>query len=430
MSDDDFTSGTGMSAQHAVYPRKSFKVAPTDGNEKFNAIRIPLIPQACWRLNDPAFDFDSSFVLPVFQGEIARLATLVQATPGCLTALFGHADPAGPADPAASDALNKTLSDRRAIAIYALLTRQPPLWENLYSPALVGDAWGIRATQRMLQTLTHPVFDADGNAVPPDEPYYGGAVDGKYGPETQGAVKQFQSDNGLVVDGSSGPDTRKVLFAKYMDALCTSTANAPPFQMQPADFLGGAGAGPGDLPKQSLQGCSRFNPVVLLSNDAMNGNKEARNAADAPNRRVLMFLFPPGTKVNPAAAWPCPAVNAPADGCKAAFWPDGDARRQNGDERRDYKTTRDTMACRFYDRFARRSPCEGSSYKLFRFGLLVDRDPWIGEGTLRLLRSDGSLAQAFRVRDGVASGSYRLFQFRIKEGTQYSAVLAGDGGSP
>ena len=143
MSDDDFTSGTGMSAQHAVYPRASFKVAPTDDGQKFNAIRIPLIPQACWRLNDPAFDFDSSFVLPTFQGEIARLAALLQANPGCPTAIFGHADPAGPADPAASDALNKTLSDRRAIAIYALLTRQPSMWEDLYSPAVDGDAWGL-----------------------------------------------------------------------------------------------------------------------------------------------------------------------------------------------------------------------------------------------------------------------------------------------
>ena len=264
MSDEDFTSGTGMSAQHAVYPRGSFKVAPTDGNEKFNAIRIPLIPQACWRLNDPAFDFDSSFVLPAFQAEIARLVALVQANPGYPAALFGHADPAGPAAPAASDALNKTLSDRRAIAIYALLTRQPPLWETLYSPALVGDGWGIRAIQRMLQMLTHSVVDADGSPVPPDEPYYGGAVDGKFGPETQGAVKQFQSDHGLAVDGSPGPDTRKVLFGKYMDALCTPAEGvaqgAAPFQMQPTDFLGGDGAGPGDLPKQSLQGCSRFNP--------------------------------------------------------------------------------------------------------------------------------------------------------------------------
>jgi hypothetical protein len=39
------------------------------------------------------------------------------------------------------------------------------------------------------------------------------------------------------------------------------------------------------------------------------------------------------------------------------------------------------------------------------------------------------VAQAVRVGDGTPSGSYRLFDFRIKEGTQYSAVLVGDGGT-
>ena len=244
----------------------------------------------------------------------------------------------------------------------------------------------------MLQTLAHPVYDADGNRVPPDEPYYAGDADGEYGPETQGAVKQFQGDNGLAVDGDAGHDTRNLLFGKYMDALCTpapaqdappasspsppASSNAPPaaqpaatpFPMQPTDFLGGAGAGPGDLPTQSLQGCSRFNPVVLLSNDDMNGDGDARNTADAPNRRVLMFLFPKGTTVNPAAAWPCPAVNAPPDGCKVAFWTDGDAQRQPGSELKLYRNTHDTMACRFYDRFARRSPCERHSvdHRVFR----------------------------------------------------------------
>jgi outer membrane protein OmpA-like peptidoglycan-associated protein len=369
MSDDEITSGTAMAAQHTVFPRASLKVAPTD-TTNFNAIRIPLIPVACWRLNDPGFAFDSSFVAPTFQGEIAQLAALVQANPGCPAALFGHADPAG------SDDVNKTISDRRAIATYALLTRQPPLWEYLYSNPVDGDTWGTRAIQVILQMLTHPVFDADGNRVPPDASYYGGDIDGKYGPETQGAVKQFQSDAGLAVDGDAGPQTRKVLFGAYMDMLCTSPAsNAPPasdpngappsqptetpFQMQPSDFLGGASAGPGDLPKMSLQGCSRFNPVVLLTTEEMDGDdQDTRNADDAPNRRVLMLLFPQGTKGD-ASFWPCPQVKDSADGCRAAFWSDGDSRRQSGDTRREYKTRRDTMACRFYDRFARRSPCEG-----------------------------------------------------------------------
>jgi hypothetical protein len=112
----------------------------------------------------------------------------------------------------------------------------------------------------------------------------------------------------------------------------------------------------------SLQGCSEFNPVVLLPASEMGaaGDTSQRNAADAPNRRVVMFFFKAGTTVE-AAVWPCPKVKEPLAACKAAFWPDGNTRRQNGPALREYKVSRDTMACRFYDRFARRSPCEGGA---------------------------------------------------------------------
>jgi len=109
----------------------------------------------------------------------------------------------------------------------------------------------------------------------------------------------------------------------------------------------------------ALQGCSRFNPVKLLPISVMNGDdQDARNAADAPNRRVIMFFFRKGVKIT-KADWPCPPVKESTRACKAQFWHDGDQRRQNGDVERKYLDTHDTMACRFYDRFARRSPCEG-----------------------------------------------------------------------
>jgi hypothetical protein len=354
-----------LAAQHAMRP-SSLYVAPTEGSTAFNVIRIPLLPSACWRLADPAFAFDSSFVSPSFNGEIAKLAALVQANAGCPAAIFAHADPVG------SDDVNKTIGDRRAIAIYALLTRQPALWEDLYSGPIDGDAWGKRALQTMLQTVVGRATDDNGNALPAGSPYYAGAIDGQDGPATTGAVKQFQTDSGLAVDGDAGPNTRKVLFGAYMDALCTpagagSSGDAPasspsggaaPFQMKAKDFLGGEGAAAGDLPKMSLQGCSRFNPIVLLTRDEMASSDTAlRNAHNAPNRRVVLFLFPAGTKLDPSK-WPCPKVKDSPDACKSVFWSDGEQRRQNGTEARLYRATRNTMACRFYDRFARRSPCE------------------------------------------------------------------------
>ena len=48
-----------MAAQHpTATSRASLKVAPTDGSVKFNTIRMPMIPSACWRLNHTSFAFE------------------------------------------------------------------------------------------------------------------------------------------------------------------------------------------------------------------------------------------------------------------------------------------------------------------------------------------------------------------------------------
>jgi hypothetical protein len=367
---DDVDSDVSVAEQHTAVPdTKSLSFASTEDGSKFNTIRVPLIPVACWRLNAPGFAFDSSVVAPAFRNEMATLSKIVAAHPGCPAALFGHCDPAG------TDELNKTLGDRRAIAIYALLTRQPELWAYIYDNPAVGDTWGTKSIQSMLSNL------ADDESAH----YYSGKIDGDYGSGTTAAVKRFQTVTGTPkpATGQADAATRKALFAAYMDWLCTPpppssddptqpAAPSPPvLKMDPTDFLGGAGATKGDLPKMSLQGCSEFNPVVLLKTSEMkaSGDTTVRNEDDAPNRRVVMFFFKKGTKVDPTV-WPCPKVKEPLAGCKKAFWPDGDARRASGDEVREYKKTRNTMACRFYDRFARRSPCEGAPFPPMVLGVL------------------------------------------------------------
>ena len=181
----------------------------------------------------------------------------------------------GTAIPAGNDALNKTLGDRRAIAVYAVLTRQPDLWAYLYDNPQVGDTWDLR----MVQTMLASVRDAMGKV------YYDGAPDKIKGPKTTDAVKRFQADAGLPADGDPGTNTRKALYGAYMDWLCTpespsstpedpaatsdpatapTPADPPRFHMKPSDFLGGASAQPGDLPKMTLQSCGKFHPIVLL----------------------------------------------------------------------------------------------------------------------------------------------------------------------
>lgn len=41
--------------------------------------------------------------------------------------------------------------------------------------------------------------------------YYGGPIDGKLGPKSKKAIKEFQADNGLKVDGIAGSKTRRAL---------------------------------------------------------------------------------------------------------------------------------------------------------------------------------------------------------------------------
>jgi hypothetical protein len=320
----------GGAAPHARRAT-SIRVAPATAAE-LNTLRPGLFPFACWRLNDVRFDFDSSFVKPEAAREVRQLADLMRQHPGSPLSLFGHADPVGDEDH------NKKLSGRRATAIFALLTRRVDLWQDLFDRPLAGDEWGLRAVQRMLGALGH-------DAGPPD---------GVQGTRTTLALRAFQRSQGLSDDGQAGPQTRKALFTAYMDALCT-----PDFVLTPADFLA-RGADPDG--KGDFQGCSEFNPILRFSRDQETlfrspSQRARRNERNARNRRVVAYLFAPGSQVDPGR-WPCPSATAGAGACRKRFWSDHEERAAPQDEERVYETTRDTFRCRFYDRMATRSPCE------------------------------------------------------------------------
>jgi Putative peptidoglycan binding domain len=238
--------------------------------------------------------------------------------------IFGHADPVG------DDVYNKALAGRRAQAIYGLLTRDVKLWETLYTTRIGGggDAWGHDAINSMLVALGYSGSDA---------------------------VRGFQQSEGLAADGDAGPKTRTKLFADYMDKLCGDLTLD-----KAADFLAGTDAnGKGDV-----QGCGEFNPLLLFSETeegefAKPANAKKRNQENAPNRRVMVLLFRPGTQVT-AEKWPCPRAAEGVAGCRKRFWSDGEKRRSThlADQRRSFDQSKDTFACRFYDRLSQLSPCE------------------------------------------------------------------------
>lgn len=328
-----------LGGEAALHPAKDFfmlAVGPATADE-FNTVQQDLKPLACVLLKDSRFEFDSSFVSPRTRTQMKALARLRAERPGAVLSLFGHADPVG------DDEYNKKLSGRRAQAIYALIVRRTDLWEDLFSNPAGGDDWGTDAIQIMLQSLG----------------FFEGEAEGNLDAETREAVKQFQAEQGLAVDGQPGKQTRKALFKAYMDAICVDQKDQP-FELDPAaDFLA---RGEDKDGKGDYQGCSEFNPVLVFSqaeNEAFKKDKDktARNEANRPNRRVMIFLFPKGARVIPGK-WPCPRAKEGTADCRKRFYSDGDQRRAFGPERREYRLTRDTFACRFYDRFARVSPCE------------------------------------------------------------------------
>jgi len=322
----------GTTGSHPEKTPLPILVAPTT-EVSLNTIKAFLIPVGCWRVDDLRFAFDSSVVHPEIKTEMGLLATLRNVHPGAPMSIFGHADPTG------DDTYNKTLSGRRATAIYALLTRDVDKWEKLFSAPFGGDNWGTKSVQLMLNEVS-------GTSL---------VIDGVNGSETSGAIGDYRESKGLPRSGTAGKATRAKLFADYMDKVCVDAAGKK-YQLQKSEFLA-KGADPDG--KGDFQGCSEFNPFVVFSKDeaaTFASDHETRDQENAPNRRVMALLFKPGTVIN-TSRWPCPKANEGIAGCKARFWSDGEKRRNPQDARRTFDGTKDTYGCRFYHRLFVLSPC-------------------------------------------------------------------------
>lgn len=406
------TAAGGIAGLHAEASAPAVLVAPT-GADLPNTLRPAIVPFACWTIEDLRFEFGSSVIVAEAKDALELLAELldehteprpIRGEPRSadavvpLISIFGHGDPVG------DDDLNKRLSGRRAAAVYGLLTRRAEVWEDLYSnkqrfaSSCPGDEWGTRSLQLMLNELPADAaedetgetsaassaadYDADGfpRGLDPTEDLGSGstedpeaeprklldpplAVTGVLDEPTKAAVRSFQESAhgrsaGLAVDGVPGPATRKELFTAYMDAICLDRDGAP-FKVDSAKGFLGRGEDAGG--KADWQGCSEFNPLMVLSQDERaaferSKDKTARNAANSINRRVLVLLFRPG--VQAPENWPCPRASEGIGACKKRFWSDGEERRSSGSTRREFADTRDTFACRFYQRLTTTSPCE------------------------------------------------------------------------
>jgi hypothetical protein len=377
------TSEGGVSGKHPDADPLHFLVG-TSTTDQFNTLQLPLRPIFCWKVEDIRFDFDSSFVTFNTDGspdpltnpsdptsdptaapleksddirdELKILADLVNKNKGCPLSVFGHADPVGPAvDP---DGYNKALSGRRATAIYALLISGTQLQTavGLWQQIANDEHWGDNQKNVMQKATNLPSGSSIGT-----------------------------------------------LISSYLPKICPEELN-----LGPKDFLA---QGTGQDGKGDYQGCSSFNPLIIFSQtkeDSFAASKDdqnqqvydARNLANAPNRRVLVLIFPKGSKVDPNK-WPCPSVKGDKSGCIKRFWSDGQTRRSDRlpDNDRKYATSKDTFACRFYDRLMNVAPCEPAliGVAIFLITYEVDGTPvkntlfevLFPDGSSRRVRSDG-----------------------------------------
>jgi putative peptidoglycan binding protein len=340
----------GISAEHAPKLTLPLLVAPFGEDEKtnFNTLRRSLVTVACKDVPDSHFAFDSSVLKPESKKGFAKLKGIIDRHPGSPMSIFGHADPEGD-----EMVYNKFLSERRAEAVFGMLIRDVATWERLFShhEHTAGDVWGDDAVLLMLDAL-------------------------KFRPDTANAesatdvMKRYQSARGLAPTGRNDIALRAKLFAEYMDFLCSDDKDVP-FSATKEDFLG-----QGDK-HGAFQGCSSFNLQLVLAKseeadfkaDTELG-KERRHAANADNRRAIIYFFEAGTTIDPKR-WPCPRASEGSGKCIAHFWSDGNDRRlkhipdkrrrfgkavRNHDER--IAQIEQTFACRFYHGLAQHSPCE------------------------------------------------------------------------
>jgi Putative peptidoglycan binding domain len=335
------------------------------GNEpdKHVTVQQPLTAIACWRIPGNFYNFDSTFVRPESQPAFQQFAKfynqLVKAYHGRPPmTLFGHADPVG------TDTYNSSLSQLRALSIFAIFRRDADLWEECFNAHTKGvsKAWGPSDTQRMLASVKR----SDGT------PFYAGTIDGNFGSGSLTALHDFQDDNGVPRSGTLDKATRAALFPKYFDFFLGD------FKLAPEDFLG---KGQGKLNVGDFQGCGEFNPVMLFSQDEEDkfkkaANKKERDQKNRRNRRVIAYLFLPGSVID-LDKWPCPNRNetpeAAVKKCKTRFWSDGEARRNKHQQsdRTFFEDDESTFSCRFYHGFAVRSPCEEYAEKVWKVSLNV-----------------------------------------------------------
>ena len=199
--------------------------------------------------------------------------------------IFGHTEEAGPSQ------INKELSERRAKAVFAILTHDVARWDDLWTgadDAVWREHWGVREAQHMLNALGVSVGDRGGPL----------REDGVVSGRLRAAVGHFQEGNfptkpaeqtPLKATGRVDVVTRQALFLAYAKLFTRAPVDA-------ASRISSVGPSP-------FMGCGEFNPVSL-------------HVSDAASRRAVVLVYdipaePTALPCRLGTIAPCLAVTTP-----------------------------------------------------------------------------------------------------------------------
>ena len=187
---------------------------------------------ACAKVKGITFDSGESFIKPTVVDTLKTLATELQKYPEGKVMIWGHTD--DDERKADDEAYTKKLSDNRAKSVHAFILNDVDTWMKLYNE----EGWTAGVFRIILKDL-------------------GKNVDN---PNTQAAIKRYQTAKGFGGDGSLTIQTKKELFKDYMTKHDVDLPGVDKQRFMDPTYMG----------------CSYFN----LEGDA-----------DQMNRRVMFYLF-------------------------------------------------------------------------------------------------------------------------------------------
>jgi outer membrane protein OmpA-like peptidoglycan-associated protein len=203
--------------------------------------------------------FDKAIVEPCLRRVLRDVVAYAHAHPDEHVVIVGNTDLVG------DDGYNQSLSERRARGVYAYLTAgrdhatSVAEWDALrkHSGGLLADNWAVREYQLLLNGLS----------------YYGGQIDEQHGPLTDAAVRNFQKDHGLAVDGIVGNNTWPALIDAYLSADNLTIDEVRFFPNCPGEVVKWLGSGEQD-PVRNTEDAWRPNrrtDIVFVRADTLPG---------------------------------------------------------------------------------------------------------------------------------------------------------------